>query len=156
MIDQEKINIFITQKLKEVTECEVVKSNLAGGPIPEYPYISFTILNTDTRKGTYSVTEGSRYISLTQTWSFTVQGDKDNKAQLAAMKAKDWLEETGRTALYDNGIVVQSVGAITNRDTLLTIEYEYRKGFDAILSIMSRIEGQKEETIESVEILNKE
>lgn len=152
MIDQERINRLLTEKLKKETGCEVVKSNLANAPIPDYPYISFTILNTDTGKGTYSLSEGQRYIPLTQTWSFTVQSDQDNEAQLAAMKAKDWLEEQGRTCLNDNGIVVQSVGAITNRDTLLTIAYEYRKGFDAVLSIMNVVDKESEETINRAEI----
>lgn len=152
MIDQERINLLLTGKLKEVTGCEVVKSNIANAPIPPYPYISFTILNTDTRKGTYSASEGKRYIPLTQTWSFTVQGDKDNETQLVAMKAKDWLEETGRHCLSDNGIVLRSVGAITNRDTLLTVGYEYRKGFDAVLAIMNTVAGEFVETIDSAEI----
>ena len=151
MIDQEKINVVITSGLKAVTGCEVIKSNLANAPIPPYPYLSFTVTNTDTKKGTYSVA-GSRYIPLTQTWSLTVQSDKDNEAQSAAMKAKDWLEDTGRTYLADHGIVVQSVGAISNRDTLLTVEYEYRKGFDAVLSIVNVIEEQESETIEHIEI----
>lgn len=152
MIDQEKINILIADKLKEVTGCEVVKANMASAPIPPYPYLSFTVLNTDTKKGTYSAALGVKFIPLTQSWSFTVQGDKDNETQLAAMKARDWLEETGRNYLNDNGIVVQGVGAITNRDTLLTIEFEYRKGFDAVLSIMNVVDGENEETIDSAEI----
>ncbi len=152
MIDQEKINISITGKLRDVTGCEVVKSNLSSAPIPPYPYISFTVLNTDTKKGTYSVSGGRRYTSLTQTWSFTVQGDKDGQTQLVAMKAKDWLEESGRSYLNDRGIIVQGVGAITDRDTLLTVGYEYRKGFDAVLSIMNVVEEWDGETIEQAEI----
>lgn len=141
----------MTEGLKAVTGCEIVKSSLAGAPVPPYPYISFTILNTDTGKGTYSE-DGMKYIPMKQTWSFTVQGDEDDSALCVAMDAKDWLEETGRKYLNDNGIVVQSVGAITNRDSLLTVEYEYRKGFDAVLSVMNVIRGQEEETIDSVNI----
>lgn len=152
LIDQENINIIIAEGLSGATGCEVVKSNLANARIPPYPYISFTVLNTDTKKGTYSVSGGQRYMPFAQTWSLTAQGDDDNKTQLAAMKAKDWLEEAGRLYLNDRGIVVQSVGAITNRDTLLTIEYEYRKGFDVVLSIMNVVGGGIEETIDYAEI----
>lgn len=151
MIDQEKINVDIAAGLKRATGCEVVKSNLANAPIPPYPYISFTVLNTDTRKGTYSVSGGKRHMPIVQTWSFTVQGDKDNEAQLAAMRAKDWLEEAGRIYLNDRGIVIQGVGAITNRDTLLTVGYEYRKGFDAVVTVMNVVE-EEFETIDSAEI----
>lgn len=152
MIDQKNINIIMAQGLSDATGCEVVKSNLANARIPPYPYISFTVLNTDTKKGTYSVSGGRRYMPLIQTWSLTVQGDDDNKTQLAAMKAKDWLEETGRLYLNDHGIVVQNTGAITNRDTLLTTEYEYRKGFDAVLSIMNVVNAQDGETIDIAEL----
>lgn len=52
MIDQESMNRLITSGLKSVTGCEVVKSNIANAPIPPYPYISFTIIRTETGKGT--------------------------------------------------------------------------------------------------------
>lgn len=156
MIDQVQINKVITQGLREATGCEVVKSNLSNAKIPPYPYISFTITNTDTRKGTYSADNSRRYMLLTQTWSFTVQSDDDNEAQLKAMRAKDWLDETGRVCLYDSGITVRSIGPITNRDTLLTLAYEYRKGFDAVFSLVNEIEGEEAETIERAEIKRSE
>lgn len=151
MIDQKSINIIIAEGLKEVTGCEVVKSNLAGVPIPEYPYISFTILNTGTRKGTYSG-NGIRYMPLTQTWSITIQDNDDDRAMITAMKARDWLEETGRLELSDFGIIVQNVGNIQNRDTFLTVAYEYRKGFDAVLSMMNEVQEPEKETIEKANI----
>lgn len=72
MIDQERINIDNASGLKGAAGCEVVKANMAKARIPPYPYISFTVLNTDTRKGTYSLSGGKRHIPLTQTWSITV------------------------------------------------------------------------------------
>lgn len=154
MIEQEKINITVAAGMKKAVGCEVVKANTANARIPPYPYISFTVLNTDTKKGTYSASKDRRYIPLTQTWSITVQSDKDNESQIKAIEVKDWLEETGRVFLNDHGIVVQKVGAITNRDTLLTISYEYRKGFDVIFSLLNEVEFN-EELIESAK-LNKE
>lgn len=151
MIDQKSINLIITEGLKTVTGCEVVKSNLAGVPIPSYPYISFSILNTETRKGTYSG-KGKRYLSLTQTWSLTVQGDDDDETMMIALKARDWLEEAGRLELGDHGIIVQSAGAVQNRDTLLTVAYEYRKGFDIVLSLMNEVQEPEIETIDNINI----
>lgn len=151
MIDQKKVNLVITEGIKAVTGCEVVKSNLAGAPIPPYPYISFTILRTETRKGTYSG-KGTRYMPLTQTWSFSVQGNDDDETMDIAMKARDWLEETGHLELSDSGIIVQSVSAVQNRDTMLTVDYEYRKGFDAVLSLVNKIQEPAEETIEKANI----
>lgn len=152
MIDQENTNFVIVEKLKEVTGCEVVKSNLSNAPLPIYPYISFTILNTDTKKGTYGTYGTGRFIGLTQTWSFTVQSDKDSEAQRKAMLAKDWLEEAGRVYLADHGIVVQSAGPISNRDTLLSVQYEYRKGFDTVFSLVNEMQEPEMETIEHAEI----
>lgn len=151
MIDQKSINLIITEGLKTVTGCEVVKSNLAGAPIPSYPYISFSILNTENRKGTYSG-KGKRYLPLTQTWSLTVQGDDDDKTMMIALKARDWLEEAGRLELGDHGIIVWSAGAVQNRDTLLTVAYEYRKGFDIVLSLMNEVQEPEIETIDNVNI----
>lgn len=151
MIDQKSINIIITEGIKEITGCEVVKSNLAGAPIPPYPYISFSILNTETRKGTYAG-KGTRYLPLTQTWSFTVQGDDDDVTMITALKARDWLEEAGRLQLSDRGIIVQRVSAVQNRDTLLTVAYEYRKGFDVVLSLMNEVQVSETETIDNANI----
>lgn len=151
MIDQKTINIMITEGLKEITGCEVVKANLAGAPIPDYPYISFTILNTDTRKGTYSGGPAGKYIPARQAWSLTVQGSDDDEAFRIGLLSKDWFEEGGRRLLNDHGIVVESVGAITNRDTLLTVSYEYRKGFDVVLSLMNVIQARETEVIDQVD-----
>lgn len=153
MNDQKRVNLLVTEELKRVTGCEVVKANIGGAPIPDYPYISFTILNTDTGKGTYSTVDGrKKYMLLTQTWSFTVQGEDDDQALETAMKARDWLEESGRLLLGDNRIVVQKVGAIQNRDTLLTVDYEYRKGFDVVLSMENLVEEAEREVIEYADI----
>lgn len=151
MIEQRNVNIAITEGLKRVTGCEIVKANLANAPIPPYPYISFTILNWSTKKGTYSKQENETYIQGKQTWSFTVQGIQDDEAFQTAQLARDWFEESGRLYLNDNRIVIQSVGEITNRDTLLTLDYEYRKGFDVVLSLMNVIKDNTE-TMEQAEL----
>ena len=53
--------------------------------------------------------------------------------------------------LNDHGVVVESVGAITNRDTLLTVSYEYRKGFDVVLSLINAIQVRETEVIDQVD-----
>ena len=79
-------------------------------------------------------------------------GNKDNDAQRIPLLAKDWLEEAGRIDLNDGGVVVQSVGDISNRDTLLTVGYEFRKGFDVVFSLMNEIQGTASETIDTIEM----
>lgn len=150
MIDQEAMNKVITAGLKAATGCEVVKSNIANAQIPPYPYISFTVTSTGTERGTYAFEPYKLFITLYQTWSITVQGNKDNEVQRLALLAKDWLEESGRLELNDAGIVVRRVDDIRNRDTLLTVNYEYRKGFDVMFSVMNEIQYPDIETIETI------
>lgn len=152
MFDPERINLTITEGLKSAAGCEVMKANLIREPISVYPYILYTILSTETKKGTCPAENGRRYMPLIQTWSFAALGAQDNEAELAAIKSKIWLEELGRNDLNDAGIVVQSVGPIMNRDTLLTDEYEYRKEFEAVLSFIYVIDGQIDETIDMAQI----
>lgn len=103
--------------------------------MPAYPYISFSVINIDTKKGTYSKVGNKLYMPAIVKYSFTVQSDDDTEALTKAMAVKDFFEEDKRQALADNGIIVADVGAITPRDNLLTIEYEYRKGLDVTLSL---------------------
>ena len=44
------------------------------------------------------------------------------------------------------------VGDISNRDTLLTVGYEFRKGFDVVFSLMNEIQGTASETIDTIEL----
>ena len=152
MIDQEGLNGLVAKNLKAVTGCEVVKANLANAPVPPYPYISFSILRTATRKGSYSICDdGTHYMPATQVWSVTVQGKNDTETQNLALKARDWLEEVGSITLGDAKVVVRDVGDIVNRDTLLTINYEYRKGFDVTFALMNVLKVDPE-VIEKAEI----
>jgi hypothetical protein len=126
--------------------------------VPEYPYISFSVIRTDTRKGTYAEATVKKdgveipvlYMSALQTWSFTAQSDKDAEALEKAMLIKDFFEEAKRQELADNDIIVADVGGITPRDTLLTIEYEYRKGLDVTLRLNNVIEKPDNGIIETV------
>ena len=87
-----------------------------------------------------------------QKWSFTVQSDKDNVAQEKAMMIQDFFAEAVRQELEDHNIVVADIGAITPRDNLLTIEYEYRKGLDVTIRVDNVIEKETIETIENIAI----
>lgn len=147
--------------LEKYTGCVCVPSNTTK-QMPAYPYISFSVINTDTKKGTYAATTVIRdgvkvavkYMPLTQKWSFTVQSDKDAEALEKAMLVSDFFQEAKRQELADNNIIVSDVGAITPRDNLLTIEYEYRKGLDVTISLNNIIDDPTSETIEQVVINN--
>lgn len=138
MIPQARIQQEMLSRLEAYTGCKCVPANTAK-QMPAYPYISFTVINTDQRKGTYSAVEMDGktvlYMPTRQTLSFTAQSDDDAQAMEKAMLISDFFTEAKRLVLEDNDIIVADVGAITPRDNMLTIEYEYRKGLDVVLQL---------------------
>lgn len=143
--------------LEKYTGCVCVPSNTTN-PMPAYPYISFNVINTSTKKGTYAeatvekdgVQTNVLYMQMLQVLSFTAQSDDDVEAMEKAMLISDFFAEAGRQALEDNDIIVADIGAITPRDNLLTIEYEYRKGLDITLRFNNVIADTTTDTIEQV------
>lgn len=141
--------------LEEYTGCTYVPSNTTK-QMPAYPYVSFSIISTDTKKGTHGVATIEKdgveidvfFMPLLQKWSFTVQSDNDAEAQEKAMLIHDFFAVAKRLELADNNIIVADIGAITPRDNFLTIEYEYRKGLDVTLRLVNIIDDPTTEVIE--------
>lgn len=161
MIPQAQIQQKMLSRLEKYTGCLCVPSNTTHD-LPVYPFISFSIINTAPRKGTYAegtITKDGKevavlYIPLLQKWSFTVQSQDDAEALRIAMLIVDFFAEAKRQELADNNIIVADVGAITPRDTLLTIEYEYRKGLDVTLRFNNVIEKDTTNTVETLALNN--
>lgn len=132
--------------------------------MPAYPYISYTVLSTDVQKGTYAAAEIKKdgeavevlFKPVLQKWSFTVQSNDDAEALGKAMLISDFFAEIKRQELADKDIIVADIGAITPRDNLLTIEYEYRKGLDVTLRLNNVIELENRETINNVTLSSDE
>jgi len=143
--------------LEEYTGCVCVPSNTTQ-KMPKYPYISYSVINTEVQKGTYAAVTIERdgkqipvqFKPMLQKWSLTVQSDDDAEALEKAMLISDFFAEAKRQELADQDIVVADIGAITPRDNLLTIEYEYRKGLDVTLRHNNVIERSFDETIGDV------
>lgn len=135
--------------------CPVIMANQTV-PTPEYPYIAYTITTpvvADMRG--YSIAEdGTRYKPLVQIWSFTAQSSDDEEAFNVTMEAYDWFALSGNTLLSDNKIVVQRVGVVTNRDNLLSIGYEYRRGFDVEFLLIHEISKADSEQAGYIETAN--
>lgn len=161
MIPQAQIQQVTLSLLEKYTGCTCVPSNTTK-QMPAYPYISFSVINTDVKKGTYAaatiIKDGVEipvlFKELLQKWSFTVQSDDEAEAQEKAMLVHDFFTEARRQELEDNDIIVADVGAITPRDNLLTVEYEYRKGLDVTLRFNNVIEHVTEETIQRINLNN--
>ena len=153
MIPQATIQLETLSRLEAYAGCVCVPSNTTEN-LPAYPFISFTVINTEQKKGTYipAIENGKRvlYMPVLQKWSFTVQSDKDAEAYEKALLIADFFAEAGRQELADHGIIVADVGNITPRDNLLTVEYEYRKGLDVTLRLNNVIAEPDNGTIEKV------
>ena len=150
MIDYKHIINTVVKGLHEYLDCPVIPSNRIA-EVPKYPYVSYTITTpTSANKGTYEEYADCVRKQVTQTWSITALSDDDIESLVIANKAKDWLAYIGRLYLSDRGIYVQSVGAVTPRDNVLTVGYEHKKGFDCFFTCYDIIIPD-DESIEKVE-----
>lgn len=109
--------------------------------MPEYPYISYTITtHASGNNGTYEeYADGLKRKLVTQIWSITSNSDDYQEAVSLAEKAREWLDLIGTTILSDNNIVVQSVGDITDRSNVISIDYQYGFGFDCFFYVFDEI-----------------
>ena len=155
MIDVDKLKQVVVSGLKEYLGCEVIRTNQNAEP-PAYPYVSFTITTlASANNGTYEEHEdGTTRKQVTQTWSITAQSNSEGESVKLALKAREWLDYSGRVYLKDNGVIVQSVTNITNRDNILTVEYEYKNGFDVVFYLFDETENNinKSGVIEDVKL----
>lgn len=155
MIDYENLYKTVTSGLEKYLSCTVRRSNQNKKP-PAYPYVNYTVTTLKSeKKGSYGAyDDGYDRKQVTQTWSITALSDKNEESIKLACKAHEWLDHVGTVFLNDNNVYVQSVGSITNRDTILTIEYEYRNGFDVVFTLFDVLENPNAEAgyIETVSI----
>jgi len=155
MIDTKHIRTIVVKGLKEYLGIPVIRSNQNKKP-SKYPYISYTITTPESEnKGTFGVYEdGKDRKPVKQTWSVSSLSDDEDVCLENAEKARDWFEYVAHIYLTNNGIIVQSVTAVTNRDNVLTAEYEYKSGFDVVFYIMNEIENRAMKTGEYMEIVD--
>ena len=165
MIDFENIRTAIASGLRDYCGCPIIKSNqnqdlhvLLGKEENErvYSYGSYTIVTPlGENGGTYGECEdGKARKQSTQNWSLTFQSDDEAESLELACKAHEWLEYVGIEFLKDRGVDIKSVGSIHNRDNFLTIEYEYRNGFDFVVWLIDEVSGigETDRYIDAVEI----
>ena len=153
--------------LEEYTGCTIVPANTTK-KMPSYPFISYSIINISTRKGTYAEYTGFKDVEgvkvptkifampASAVYSFTVQHEDEAEALIIAMEIKDFFEKAKRQELADIDVIVSDVGGITSRDNLLSIEYEYRKGLDVRLSLVNVIEDKSTEVIETATLTSED
>lgn len=153
MVDCAKIRDVVCKGIKEYCGLPIIRSG-QNAPAPDYPYISYTVTTLmSENNGTYSIKNDKVYKEVTQTWSITIIADNYNTCIEKAMLVRNWLDFNGRMYLTDNDVVVQQITAITTRDNMLTVDYEFRCGFDVIFSCFDEI-GDDREYIETIETEN--
>lgn len=161
MIDHRKNELVIVEGLKAylnkvlIRPCEVVRQNQVADT-PAHPYVSYTVTTLASEdKGTYSEAEdGALYKGILQTWSFTAQSDDQEEAMAAAFAVYDYFSAVGVTYLADNKITVRRVRDITSRDSLLSMQYEYRNGLDVTFGLLYVItERNNPDLIDSIKFM---
>lgn len=152
MIDYENICKTVVKGLRSYLKCPVIRSNQNVEP-PSYPYCSFTIITLMSENaGTWQEhNDNIDRKAVTQTWSITFQSDNNDESVKLANQAYDWFDRVGTVYLNDNNVIVQSVGNVTNRDNILSIEYEYKNGFDIVFWLYDEVKNETE-VIETVDI----
>ena len=155
MIDYERHRNAVAAGLSNYLKIPVAQSN-RNDSLPDYPFISFTITTLMSQNnGTYSVyDDGTEVKGVTQTWSISALSDNNDESVMYANKAREWLDNIGTTYLDDNDVIVKSIGGITNRDNVITAEYEYKNGFDVVFQMYDTLQTDPDTTgwIEEVTI----
>lgn len=150
MINAEHLRKTVITGLKKYTGITIIRANQNAEP-PKYPYATYQITTFSTQNnGTYGeYDDGIARKTVRQIWSLTAYSDDYAEAITLANKMRDWLDYVGTVALSDKGIVVQSVGAVSDRSNVLTVDYEYRYGFDCTFPVFDEIAFPDNGTIET-------
>lgn len=153
MIDYKNIRETVCRGLKEYLGVPVIRNNQNRDP-PDYPYISYTVTTfASANKGTYGeFTDGIDRKPVKHTWSITAQSDNNDESVTLACKAREWLEHSGRLYLSKNKVIVEQVTNITNRDSVITADYEYKNGFDVVFVLFDEAAKPDNGYIETVDL----
>lgn len=153
MIDYKNIREAVCKGFKDYLKVPVIRNNQNKDP-PVYPYVSYTVTTlSSANNGTYGeYVDGISRKPVKQTWSITAQSDNNDESIALASKAREWLDYSGKLYLDDKNVIVEQITSITNRDNIITVDYEYKNGFDVVFVIYDEIILTDKEYIESVEL----
>ena len=153
MIDIESIRVAIVKGLREGLAVSVIRSNTAN-KLPKLPFLSYTITSLlDNAKSTWSRYDDlTDRIPATQVWSITLNAADFGECSKLAISAYDYFSKTATEYFKKYGIVILSVSEIVPRDNFLSVDYEYRLGFDVKLGLMNEISFKNETTTDDIEV----
>lgn len=141
MIKTDNLRTMVVPALKKYAGAHLIRANQNAEP-PSYPYSTYHITTLATQNnGTFGeYADGVARKPVSQIWSITAHSDKYEEAFTIANKMREWLDYVGTVYLSDNGIVVQSVGAVADRSNVLTVDYQYSFGFDCTFSVFDEVD----------------
>lgn len=142
MIDIEKMVNTVPKGLKEYLGIPVILSDQTA-PAPAYPYATYKATTiAGANNGTWQQhKDGIDRLMVRSIWSLSFLSKEWSESIRYATKAREWFQHTGRAWLAQNGIVVQSITDITNRDNIITVEYERKNGFDVFFYVYDEAEN---------------
>ena len=145
MLDLKSIRVALFTGLSEYLGIKMIRSDQTG-PAPAYPYgTGKATTPAAANNGTWQQhDDGVSRLMVRSIWSFSFLSADYDESVMLATKAREWVSHTGRVWLSDRGIVVQSVTDITNRDNILTVEYESKHGFDVVLYVWDEAQNPAE------------
>lgn len=153
MLNNEHQREIVVTGLREYLQKPVVRTNVTSD-IPDDSYLGYNIITlASENNGTYAEWEEDNKARkpVLQTWSFKSHSSDYAEAVEIANSARNWLDYVGKEYLNDNDVIVQSVGNVTDRSNLLSIEYDYSYGFDCVFWMYDEIDLPDKETVESIE-----
>ena len=161
MIDYKTMRGAVASGLSDALGVPVIRGNQTA-EAPAYPYGVYNITTlAGANNGTYQEHEdGIDRLMVKSIWSFSFLSDDYDQSVSLALAARMWFEHTGRAWLAEYGLTVQSTTEITNRDNILTVEYERKNGFDVVFYVYDEAEnladthGHIEQAYASREITN--
>ena len=155
MVDLYALRRTVSQGLKEYLGIPVIRGNQEQ-EAPAHPYASYNLTTPATKNGgTYQQHEDGKDRKLVKSiMSLSFLAKDYDESMMYALKAREWFDHTGRTWLSERGVVVQSVTDITNRDNILSAEYERKNGFDVTFYVYDETQSLTEMygTIEGAKI----
>ena len=158
MIDYETIRKAISSGLQAYLGVPVIRGNQTA-PAPSYPYATYNPTTIATaNNGTWQEDADAKDRQLVRSiWSLSFLSSNDDESVMLATKARGWFAREGRAWLSERGVIVQSTTDITNRDNILTVEYERKNGFDVVFYVYDEAESLKKSTgyIEDAELVRK-
>lgn len=147
MIPYVKNETVVVSGLAEHLGITIRRTNQTA-PAPAHPYGAYTVTTlASANNGTWQRHPDGKDRKLVRSiWSLSFLATDNDQSVELAVKARDWLEHTGRTYLKDHDIIVQSTTEITNRDNVLTAGYEYKNGFDVVFYVYDEVDNPVENT----------